>query len=186
MAGLGHYSEHAFWGQSGVIKRGADFSRKFLDLIWYCIELDDTFKSWGKHRTPNTEHKGSHMTRTDAEFAKVKDVERRIACEFVIAALGAGYCISVDNGGDDYEISYSTDYTAIIGAMFATDDERLYVHKCTPQKTGKQYTSLGWAWFVYGENGWDVICDNSVGIVNDQLIESGKVAELVNKYSEAM
>jgi len=83
-------------------------------------------------------------------------IERRIARKFLKIALAAGYAISLDNGGDDFEFENSTDFKFIVGEMFATDDERLYL-----SKDGKR---CGWVYFVYGNDGWDVIADYTVNL----------------------
>ena len=82
--------------------------------------------------------------------------EKKIARLFVTEALDAGYNISVDNGGDEFELAHSTDKKAIMAAMFATDDERLHL-----SRDGK---NVGWVWFVYGNSGWDVISDYTTNL----------------------
>lgn len=84
-------------------------------------------------------------------------IEREIATKIVDDALAAGYSISVDNGGDEYEIKESTDKNAILAVMFATDEERVIL-----SKDGKHHS--GWVYLVYGNDGWDVVCDYSTNI----------------------
>lgn len=83
-------------------------------------------------------------------------IERQIARKFLRIALAAGYAISLDNGGDDCEFKDSKDFKFIVGEMFATDEERLYL-----SKDGK---SCGWVFFVYGNDGYDVICDYTMNL----------------------
>jgi hypothetical protein len=83
-------------------------------------------------------------------------IERQIARKFLRIALAAGYAISLDNGGDDFEFKDRTDFKFIVGEMFATDDERLYL-----SKDGKR---SGWVYFVYGNDGYDVICDYTTNL----------------------
>ncbi len=83
-------------------------------------------------------------------------VERKIASRLVKDGLAAGYSISVNNGGDEDEIESSRGYKTIMGAMFATDDEHLIFHK-----DGKRF---GWVYFVYGNDGWDVIADYATNL----------------------
>jgi len=85
-----------------------------------------------------------------------QSIEKRIARKFVRIALAAGFAISLDNGGDDFEFENSTNFRHIIGEMFATDDERLYL--------SKDGNRCGWVWFVYGNDGWDVICDYTTNL----------------------
>lgn len=86
-------------------------------------------------------------------------VERRIVKLTVSTLLTAGYSLSVHNGGDEFEIKNSTDETAILEKMMETDEERLYANK-----PGKK---TQWVYFIYGESGWDVIADHTVGLEDD-------------------
>jgi Holliday junction resolvasome RuvABC DNA-binding subunit len=57
-------------------------------------------------------------------------VERQIARRLVMDAIAAGYSINIDNGGDEMELEKpSKNLKEILGAMFATDDERLYLFR---------------------------------------------------------
>jgi hypothetical protein len=83
-------------------------------------------------------------------------IEKRIARKFIQVALAAGYAISLDNGGHDFEFEHSSDFKVITGAMHAMDEERLHL-----SKDGKH---IGWVFFVYGNDGWDVICNYTVNL----------------------
>jgi hypothetical protein len=83
-------------------------------------------------------------------------IEKWIARKFIRVALAAGYAISLDNGGHAFEFEHSTDFKFIIGEMHATDEERLHL-----SKDGKH---IGWVFFVYGNDGWDVICDYTANL----------------------
>jgi hypothetical protein len=83
-------------------------------------------------------------------------IEKRIARRVVRALLAAGYDITVNNGGDEDEIPYSASFKQITEAMFATDDERLYL-----RRDGR---NQGWVWLVYGNDGYDVICDYTTNL----------------------
>jgi hypothetical protein len=95
------------------------------------------------------------------------ELEKRIARKVVRALLAAGYEITVNNGGDDDEIPYSSDFAQIIGAMFATDEECLRTCK------DDHYSFVR---FVYGNDGWDV--------VNDYGTSLQDVMEPINEYCE--
>lgn len=84
---------------------------------------------------------------------KRRQIERRIARRVVKDGLAAGYKIGVDNGGDEFELPPSGNGTAILNAMFATDEEYL-VFYMDGERVGSVY-------FVYGNDGWDVITDYS-------------------------
>lgn len=88
-----------------------------------------------------------------------QNIERRIVRMVVRCLLADGYLLNVDNGGDGYEIPWSADEKTVLAAMFATDEEHLVA-----RKEGRVATA-GWVFFVYGGNdGWDVINDNTVNL----------------------
>jgi len=88
-------------------------------------------------------------------ITKRQRVERKIARRLILDGLAAGYTITVDNG-EEQVLRQSTKCKAILDAMFSVDDERLIFHK-----DGEH---IGWVWFVYGNDGWDVISDYSVSL----------------------
>src|SRR5579864_7595014 len=83
------------------------------------------------------------------------EVEEAVARFVVASALKAGYRVSVH---DSEEVTLKeSDYgPTILRAMFTSDDDRLYLHK-----PGQP---IEWVWFVYGNGGWDVICDYTTGL----------------------
>jgi hypothetical protein len=87
-----------------------------------------------------------------------QEIERKIAIALINAAIKAGYKISVNNGGEDNEIEPTTDAAKVLKAMFATDDEYLLFFK------GSAKQHFAWAWFVYGNDGYDVISDYTTNI----------------------
>jgi hypothetical protein len=97
-------------------------------------------------------------------------VEREIATAFIKSTLGADHEISVDNG--DEESEKFCDQTSVLGAMFQTDEDRLYIWK-----QGKRF---GWAYFVYGNGGWDVLSDYTTNL--ESLM--GPVNEVIKKYED--
>lgn len=85
-----------------------------------------------------------------------KEMEAAIVRNAVHELLDHGFTLSVDNGGDDYEIDRSTDAEAIIAELGHTDEDRLLA------RTGD--VIKGWVHFVYGNDGYDVICDMTVSL----------------------
>lgn len=83
-------------------------------------------------------------------------VERKIARKLIKDALVAGYSLGVNNGGDEDEIGSSTDAKAVLNAMFATDQDHLIFYRDNKR--------IGWALFVYGNDGWDVISDYTTNL----------------------
>ena len=88
---------------------------------------------------------------TSKKIAARKKIEKQIVKQFVGDAIKAGYAISLDNGGDGFEFKDATDVNFVMGEMFATDEERVYL-----SKDGKQ---CGVVHMVYGNDGWDVMAD---------------------------
>ena len=82
-------------------------------------------------------------------------IEKRIVKSIVKTALKAGYSVSVNNGGDENEISKSTDAKKILAATHQTDEEHILLHK--NKKTS-------WVFLVYGNDGYDVINDYTVDL----------------------
>jgi hypothetical protein len=100
-----------------------------------------------------------------------QEVERKIAAAFINQALAAGFTISIDNGGDeDEETKPSNNQDEILAGMFQTDEEHLYVWNPT---NGKR---VGWVFFVYGNDGWDVISDYSVNM-EPLMSEANKISD---------
>lgn len=90
--------------------------------------------------------------------------ERRMAVATIAAALARGYSISVFDC-EETTVFQSTDAIAILSAMFTTDDDRLTLYRADGSR-------VGWFWFVYGNDGWDVISDYSVSPETTEIYET--------------
>ena len=97
---------------------------------------------------------------------KRREIERRIITRIVEDALKSGFTLSVDNGGDEFEIEKSANRREVLDAMMATDQEHLYFH----DNSGR---NVGAVFLVYGNDGTDVICDYSSrhGLDMDQQLK---------------
>ena len=95
-------------------------------------------------------------------------LEKKIVKQFIKDALAAGHLISVDNGGDEMEIENSNDLKVIMDTVMATDEERVYL-----KKDGK---NVGWVYFVYGNDGYDVIADYTVNL-EPLMVNVNKISE---------
>jgi hypothetical protein len=84
--------------------------------------------------------------------------ERDVVRALVRRALDAGYVISVDNGGDTYEIDRSSSYAAVVRELFATDEERLIL-----SKDGR---AEGYILLVYGNNPEEVVADYTLSLAH--------------------
>jgi len=107
-------------------------------------------------------------------IAERQRIERRIVKAVVRAALEAGYTISLDNGGDDWELRKETNRVKIFRELFATDSERIYLR----DPSGR--LPSGGVAFVYGNDGWDVIADFSPSL--DELL--APIFRLCNKLED--
>ena len=94
---------------------------------------------------------------------KVVKTERAIARAAIAGILAAGYTISVDDG-EEIVLRQSTDAKKIFDAMFSTDEDYLHVHKADAPARQNTREAFGWVRFVYGNDGWDVICDYTVNL----------------------
>lgn len=93
----------------------------------------------------------------DPRIQKRIKIEKRIVKSTVKNLLKAGYLISVFNGEEDFPVTTST--KEIYEQMMNTDEDYINVYKPTNKKK-----IFGWVRFIYGECGWDVICDNTINI----------------------
>jgi len=81
----------------------------------------------------------------------IRELEERIASVIIEDALAAGYLLSVSDG-EDYVLVRSKDKVAVLAAMFSTDEDHLVVYRPGQRRAGSVR-------FVYGNSGWDVVCD---------------------------
>jgi len=102
-----------------------------------------------------------------------RKIERRIVSRVVKDALRAGHTLSVNNGGDEFEISKSSSYRDVMDSLMATDEETLILHDDSGAKVGGVF-------FVYGNDGYDVICDYSSRL--EQFLKGA--GELSDKLAE--
>ena len=86
-----------------------------------------------------------------------QSIERQIIESIVKDALAAGFQITVDDGGDEPSLKRSTDQDAIMAAVMLTDEDRLYYNQ-----PGQPLQ--GWVRLVYGNDGWDVVCDYTTNL----------------------
>lgn len=85
-------------------------------------------------------------------------IERRIVCKVVDDLLALGHEISVNYDESEDVVHRSTDRAAIVGALFACDIERIYVHRAGEEEP------FGWVLAVYGNNGPDVVSDYTTNL----------------------
>lgn len=90
------------------------------------------------------------------------EIERRVIRKLLKAALAKGHQISVNDGGE-WVLIKSQNQTAIMAAMFSTDEDRWRVRSGDGDL-------LGEILFIHG-NGRDVISDYSYNEAMRSLIE---------------
>lgn len=111
-------------------------------------------------------------------------VEKEIYTEVINVLLDAGFGLSIDNGDNsggsdtdyEFEIHNSKDRAAILKAMYQCDEDRLFVHNDND-------TAFAWVYFVYGNDGWDVISDYTVNL-EKYIGEGTEVDRVVKKYED--
>lgn len=103
-----------------------------------------------------------------------KRIEREVIRAFVNQATAAGFLITVDNG-EDCPVKMSRDVTAIMAGIMQTDEETLRLYHGTEDghPTSQQ---IGWVYLVYGNDGWDVICNYTTNL-EPLMTEADKVIE---------
>lgn len=89
------------------------------------------------------------------EIAKRQKIEKKIVARIISDAIRAGYSLSVNNG-EEIVIRKSRDKAAILAEMFSVDTEHLVYHKDGVRQ--------GSVFLVYGNDGWDVICDYTTNL----------------------
>lgn len=94
---------------------------------------------------------GGYTRKVDPKVAARIKMERKVISAFVKSALKAGHVVSVNNG-EDCPVKRSASYKAIMAGIMQTDEDRLIVRDA-------KGAHVGTAYMVYGNDGWDVICD---------------------------
>lgn len=106
-----------------------------------------------------------------------RDHEDQIVRQAITDLLAAGYSLNLMNGGDDYELpAFTTDFETIYKEMKATDEDRLFARKANTPK--------GWVYFIYGNDGYDVINDYTMSL-EDALKGVNALSDKLCDESEA-
>lgn len=77
------------------------------------------------------------------------EIEKKIVRRAIKTLVDAGYTCSI------YDLKDSSEKRKIFDEMISCDEERLRVRKGDIS---------GWIYFVYGNDGFDVICDHTVNL----------------------
>ena len=84
-------------------------------------------------------------------------IDQEIARAAATGVIEAGYSISVFDS-EEIVLKRSTNVERIVEAMFSTDEDYFYAYR--PEETER----AGYVHFVYGNEGWKVISDNSLSL----------------------
>lgn len=88
-------------------------------------------------------------------------IEQKIAAKVVEDILAAGNTITIAyQDGNSDTIKQSNDAAAILAELHQCDVEYLLVHAAGSHR----FEHLGWVEFIYGNDGHDLISNNTVGI----------------------
>lgn len=101
-----------------------------------------------------------------------QNIERQIVRAAIAGLLADNYLISVFDG-EDTVLTKSIDAAKIEAAMFSTDEDQLHVERSEGSGTEK-----GWVLFIYGNDGWDVIVDNTINL-KPSLIAATELADQI-------
>lgn len=114
-----------------------------------------------------------------------REVETKIVGAFVDASLAAGYRLSVslDRVYDIEDmLVHSDDREAIMEAAFAGDECHIFLQNPDDSIYHEgQIVSKGWIFFVFGNDGWDVICDYTMNL--DKLGVMEEASKIADHYS---
>jgi hypothetical protein len=105
------------------------------------------FKDWTK----------PDYTTLSPAIARRIGVEQKIARHTVKTLLDAGFNISVFDS-EEITLRHSTDAVTICNAMNTTDEDKLLVYRAGERER------FGWVYFVYGNDGCDVISDYTTNL----------------------
>jgi hypothetical protein len=117
-------------------------------------------------------------------------IEQTIALVTAQALLDAGFLLGVYDGGET-TLRHSRSIEAVQAALFTTDEDYLLVYVDADQDDplnvtlGEDVLSDHWVRLVYGNDGWDVLCDWCDGDVLEPFIGDGTaVQKLIDHASE--
>lgn len=99
----------------------------------------------------------NRCTATDADIRARILIERAIVRQAVSDILAAGLRITLTHEGDDSEAVLANDLDFIMDQACACDLEGLVIFTAEGNR-------VGWVQMVYGNDGWDVLSDNSTTV----------------------
>lgn len=103
-------------------------------------------------------------------------VERAIIRKFCELVIAKGCALTIDDG-EDISVRKSKDIDFLMANVCACDEEWLRVHNPAG-------IYIGAVWFVYGNDGWDVVCDYHTSLDTHPALTG--VMDEVNKFAESL
>lgn len=110
-----------------------------------------------------------------AAVVKRQSIERQICEKVIDDLLAAGFFLQFDYVLDDPDtdaVEANNDPIQLKKDLMACDEERLLVFRTKDASEG----CVGWVYFVYGNDGPDVICDYTTNL-EEHLAGANKLAE---------
>ena len=107
------------------------------------------------------------LAKLDKSVARRIRVEQKIARKLIDIVLAKGYNISV-NDGEEWVLLRSQSVKAICDAMMTTDEDKWQIRRTDQMPVGK-------VWFVYGNDGYDVVSDYSDNPDMEEIMAELKV-----------
>lgn len=144
-------------------------------------QLLDSIKNQARRAVYDERDDSKHFE----QFHWVKDeairqrilIERAIirrAVRDILAAEGGAYCISVHDG-ESWPVKRSRDLDEIMADIGQCDDETIRIRR-VDSPSGS--VSSGNVYFVYGNDGWDVIADHTDStLVHELLAGANQLAD---------
>lgn len=96
----------------------------------------------------------------------IRALETQVLTTLIDGLIEEGYRITVSYGEGDYGARHSDNRDEILASMWACDQEWLHVYK--------DRKGIGQVFLIYGECGYDVICDNSVSLENTKGMKAAE------------
>jgi hypothetical protein len=107
-----------------------------------------------------------------------QQMENAIINKTLDVLLAAGYSLEV-NDGEETTTPITTDKAMLLEAMYTTDEDYLY---CSKSING-DFVRSGYVWFVYGNDGHEVIADYTVSLEDVLAPVNAYSAELCEKFA---
>lgn len=113
------------------------------------------------------------------EQERVMNWEQQVMRQCIADLLEAGYWLTLNNGGDDFEIPWTKDGEIVFNAMRQADEDILWCKTDPNSKGGKI------VYFIYGNDGYDVINDYSSSL-EEVLTNTNNLVKKLNKEWEEL